>query len=165
MIHEGQEFARAKIIAQTDVDDIHIGTLDENSYNKDNETNYINFNHPEWNKELVNYYRGLISLRKRLPQIRNSRLEDLEFLVDEKNQFCVGYHSKKQAEKVGEMTNEVVVIVNGNQTFAGEIKLPEGEWIVLADGLKVYSDVDAKIVYKDKIIIPPIEGVILIKRE
>lgn len=63
------------------------------------------------------------------------------------------------------MTNEVVVIVNGNQTFAGEIKLPEGEWIVLADGLKVYSDVDAKIVYKDKIIIPPIEGVILIKRE
>lgn len=165
MIHEGQEFARAKIIAQTDVDDIHIGTLDENSYNKDNETNYINFNHPEWNKELVNYYRGLISLRKRLPQIRNSRLEDLEFLVDEKNQFCVGYHSKKQAEKVGEMTNEVVVIVNGNQTFAGEIKLPEGEWIVVADGAKIYSDVDAKIVYKDKIIIPPIEGVILIKRE
>ncbi len=164
MIHEGQEFARAKIIAQTDVEDIHIGTLDENSYNKDNETNYINFNHVDWNKELVEYYKGLISLRKRMPQIRNSELSDLDFLADEKNQFCVGYHSKKKAEKVGEMTNEVVVIVNGNRTYAGEIKLPDGEWIVIADGSKIYSDIDAKIVYRDKIIVPPIEGVILIKR-
>lgn len=164
MIHEGQEFARAKIIAQTDAEDIHIGTIDENSYNKDNETNYINFNHVDWNKELVEYYKGLISLRKRMPQIRNSDLSDLDFLVDEKNQFCVGYHSKKRAEKVGEMTNEVVVIVNGNRTFAGEIKLPDGEWIVIADGSKIYSDIDAKLVYKDKIIIPPIEGVLLIKR-
>jgi pullulanase/glycogen debranching enzyme len=164
MIHEGQEFARSKVIAQTDVDDIHIGTIDENSYNKDNETNYINYNHIEWNKDLWDYYKGLIELRKKLPQIRNSKLEDLTFLVDEKNQFCVGYHSTKKAEKVGEINTEVVVVVNGSQTFTGEINLPEGEWIVLADGSKVYSDVDAKVVFQGKVLVPPIEGMILIKR-
>jgi pullulanase/glycogen debranching enzyme len=164
MIHEGQEFARSKVIAQTDVDDIHIGTIDENSYNKDNETNYINYNHIEWNKDLWDYYKGLIELRKKLPQIRNSKLKDLTFLVDEKNQFCVGYHSTKKAEKVGEINTEVVVVVNGSQTFTGEINLPEGEWIVLADGSKVYSDVDAKLVFQGKVLVPPIEGMILIKR-
>ncbi|NPV12512.1 MAG: pullulanase [Ignavibacteria bacterium] len=164
MIHEGQEFARSKVIANTDVEDIHIGTIDENSYNKDNETNYINYNHVDWNQELWNYYKGLIELRKKLPQIRNSKLEDLNFLADSKNQFCVGYHSTKKAEKVGELTDEVVVIVNGSQTSAGEIRLPEGEWIVLVDGAKVYSDIDAKIVYQGKVLIPPIEGIILIKR-
>lgn len=164
MIHEGQEYARAKIIANTNVDDIHIGTLDENSYNKDNETNYINYEHIEWNRELVDYYRGLIELRKKLPQIRNSQLNDLIFLEDKKNQFCVGYHSKKKADKINELQNEVIVIVNGSQTYAGEITLPEGEWITIADGSKIYSESDTKVVYKDKIIIPPIEGVILIKR-
>lgn len=164
MIHEGQEYARAKIIANTNIDDIHIGTLDENSYNKDNETNYINYEHIEWNRELVDYYRGLIELRKKLPQIRNSQLNDLIFLEDKKNQFCVGYHSKKKADKINELQNEVIVIVNGSQTYAGEITLPEGEWITIADGSKIYSETDTKVVYKDKIIIPPIEGVILIKR-
>jgi pullulanase/glycogen debranching enzyme len=164
MIHEGQEFARAKIIAADNPDDIHIGTLDENSYDKDNETNYINYEHTEWNKELIDYYKGLIELRKKLPQIRNSTLKDLDFLIDKKNEFCVGYHSTKKAEKAGELIGEVVVIVNGNQTFSGEINLPDGEWIVLADGKKVYSDIDAKLVVKEKVIIPPIEGMILIKR-
>lgn len=164
MIHEGQEFARAKIIADTDVKDIRIGTLDENSYEKDNETNYINYEHAELNKELFDYYKGLIELRKKLPQIRNSKLDELTFLVDKKNEFCVGYHSKKAEDYTDDFLNEVVVVVNGNQTFSGEIQLPEGEWIVVADGLKVYSDNDIKIIIKDKIIIPPIEGFILIKK-
>ncbi len=164
MIHAGQEFARAKIIAESDVEDIHIGTLDENSYNKDNETNYINYEHADWNKELLIYYKGLIELRKKLPQIRNSKLDDLNFIVDKKNEFCVGYHSKKVADKIDELSNEVVVIVNGNQTYSGEIQLPEGEWVVIADGSKVYSEYDAKITFKEKLIIPPVEGFILIKR-
>ncbi len=164
MIHEGQEFARAKIIESSNENDIHIGTLDENSYNKDNSTNYINYSHVDLNKELFDFYKGLIDLRKKLPQIRNSKLEDLTFITDEKNEFCVGYHSSKKADKVGVFPNEVIVVVNGDQTYSGEIKLPDGEWIVLADGSKVYSDIDAKIVFRDRLIIPPVEGMILIKR-
>src|SRR5574341_42511 len=53
MIHEGQEFARSKVIAKTNVPDPHAGQIDHNSYNKDNETNWINFQHAEMNRELT----------------------------------------------------------------------------------------------------------------
>ena len=44
MISEGQEFARSKVIPfNIPVDDPHKGMIDHNSYEKDNETNYINY--------------------------------------------------------------------------------------------------------------------------
>src|SRR5664280_2464831 len=43
MMHSGQEFARSKVIARSYVKDKNVGKLDHNSYEKDNETNYINY--------------------------------------------------------------------------------------------------------------------------
>ncbi len=44
MIHSGQEFARSKVIsADIKVKDKHKGMIDHNSYEKDNETNFINY--------------------------------------------------------------------------------------------------------------------------
>lgn len=164
MIHEGQEFARAKIISLENSEDIHIGTLDENSYNKDNKTNYINYDHAEWNKELLDYYRGLIFWRKKLPQLRNSKVEELTFISDSLNQFCVGYISQKYDEVTRERLKVVIVVVNGHPTYTSKIKLPEGEWMVLADGNKVYLENEVKLIYKGNFTLPPIEGAILIKR-
>ena len=42
-MHEGQEWARSKVIANTGTPDNRIGQIDHNSYEKDNETNWINW--------------------------------------------------------------------------------------------------------------------------
>ncbi|MCX8009906.1 MAG: DUF3459 domain-containing protein, partial [Ignavibacteria bacterium] len=157
MIHAGQEFARSKIIANTNVPDLHVGTIDENSYNKDNETNYINYEHAEWNKGLFNYYKGLIRLRKQFPQLRKSRLENLTFLTDSKNPFAVGYISKMEGEK------DLLVFVNGDSKNISGVKLPDGQWQVLADGKKVYQNIERKIV-AGTLKLNPTEGIILIKQ-
>ena len=50
MIHSGQEFARSKVIFNdVNVNDEEKGRLDHNSYNKDNETNYINYDYATMN--------------------------------------------------------------------------------------------------------------------
>ena len=62
MIHEGQEYARSKVIyADKNVKDTNKGKMDHNSYEKDNETNYLNYKHVELNNELYDYYGGLIA--------------------------------------------------------------------------------------------------------
>ncbi len=158
MIHSGQEFARPKIVAKTSAPDIRTGTLDDNSYDKDNQTNYINYEHAEWNKELLNYYKGLIELRKTYPQLRKSKLENLSFITDTANEFGVGYISKIHGEK------DVIVFLNGNPKIPSQISLPEGEWQILADGIKVYEETDKPKIVTAKLILLPTEGAILIKK-
>jgi pullulanase/glycogen debranching enzyme len=157
MIHSGQEFARSKIIARTKAPDIHIGTLDHNSYEKDNETNYINYEHAEWNDELLQFYKGMISLKKKHPQLRRSSLNDLTFIADTSNEFAVGYMSKMEGQ------NELLVFINGNTRSKSEIPLPAGEWLVLADGQKVYNEKDKPKIIKDILKLEPTEGIILLK--
>src|SRR5690606_29275512 len=53
MIHAGQEWARAKVI-KNEKDD-NTNRLDHDSYNKDNETNWLNFDEIELNEDLFNY--------------------------------------------------------------------------------------------------------------
>jgi len=79
-MHEGQEWARSKVIAETTVPDKHIGMIDHNSYEKDNETNWLNWDEREMNTELVDYYKGLIALRKQYSEFRRSKPEDFEFM-------------------------------------------------------------------------------------
>lgn len=88
MIHEGQEFGRSKIIAETHCPDENIGKIDHNSYNKDNETNYINYEHLEANRELVDFYAELIHLRKLNSSFGNA--QKIEF-VESDLEFSIGY--------------------------------------------------------------------------
>ena len=81
MISEGQEFARSKVIPfDIPVDDPHKGMIDHNSYDKDNETNYINYEHAKINSDLLNYYKGLIELRKKYDAFRRVDYNDVIFI-------------------------------------------------------------------------------------
>ncbi|MEX2641675.1 MAG: alpha-amylase family glycosyl hydrolase [Balneolales bacterium] len=79
MIHAGQEWARSKVIAEAGVDDPHTGQMDHNSYEKDNETNYLNYEEIDLNRGLFEYYRGLIALKKNARALRKARPEDIVF--------------------------------------------------------------------------------------
>ena len=158
MIHEGQEFARSKVIAPTKVPDKDIEKIDHNSYNKDNETNWLNFHHAHLNADLMTYYQGLIELRKTHPAFRKSSAEDINFLKTE-TKFALGYHIDKSGS--GD-TDEFVVLLNGNPEKPANFQLPTGQWTVIVDGAKAH-DSTPPIIQSGKIEVSPTSGLVLKK--
>jgi pullulanase/glycogen debranching enzyme len=147
-IHEGQEWARSKVIAETTVPDKHIGLIDNNSYEKDTETNWLNWNEREMNRELVNYYKGLIAFRKQYPEFRHSNPEDFEFM-DVGEKVAVAYLLK----------DRFVVILNGENEDTLKLDLPEGQWNILADEKLV--NLENQQLVSNKISVPPSSGIVL----
>jgi pullulanase/glycogen debranching enzyme len=154
MIHSGQEFARSKVIAKSKVKDKNVGKLDHNSYEKDNETNYINYHHSDFNKELIDYYKGLILLRKTFPAFRRAIYENISFFKVYDNDFALGYHLQYD-------NDEFVVLFNAAKKVDEEFKLPEGNWDILVNpsnaGIVKLGDASGKIVVK------PVNGFVLRK--
>jgi pullulanase/glycogen debranching enzyme len=143
MIHSGQEFARSKVIPlNIPEEDPHKGMIDHNSYEKDNETNYINYNHANINKELFDYYKGLIELRKTYKTFRRAEYNDLQFFNYKEKPFAFGYSVKHKDE-------EFVVLLNADTKSVLEAELPEGEWEVLVDeqvaGIKPVKTIQKKV--------------------
>ena len=147
-IHEGQEWARSKVVSETTVPDKHIGLIDHNSYEKDNETNWLNWNEREMNRELVDYYKGLIELRKQYSEFRHSKPEDFEF-IDVGEKVAVAYILK----------DRFVVILNGENEDTLELDKPAGQWNILADEKLV--NLENQQLVSNKIIVPPSSGIVL----
>ncbi len=148
-IHEGQEWARSKVIAQTDAPDDHVGLIDHNSYEKDNETNWLNWNEREMNRELVDYYKGLIEMRKQYPEFRRSKPEDFEFM-DMSEKVAVAYTLK----------NKFFVALNGENSNI-DLDLPKGKWAVLVDRNGIYTE-NRKIM-RGKIMLLKNSGIVLLR--
>jgi pullulanase/glycogen debranching enzyme len=128
MIGEGQEFARSKVIyKQLGIHDSDKGKLDHNSYNKDNETNYINYKHADINKDLVDYYKGLIKLRNTYEAFRRADYNEIAFFDHPNDQFGLAYLIKYHDESF-------VVLFNADPEKELEFPLPQGKWDVIVDG-------------------------------
>jgi len=127
MLHSGQEFARSKIIPLTITEeDPHKGMIDHNTYDKDNETNYINYNHASLNSDLFSYYQGLIELRKKYESFRRANYSEITFFNYKAKPFALGYSVKHKDE-------EFIVLFNADPKSTLEADLPAGEWSVLVD--------------------------------
>lgn len=139
MLHEGQEFARSKVIAPTDAPDPQVGRIDHNSYNKDNETNWLNFDQKELNRELFDFYRGLIHLRREHPAFRRTKPGTIRFLNDS-IRFALGFHLLRSSS--GD-AHDFVVLVNANPTERAKFVLPQGQWRKVVGqkraGIKVFG--------------------------
>ena len=129
MIHTGQEFARSKIIAKTPCPDDEVGKIDHNSYQKDNETNWINFNEISLNNSLFEYYRGLIELRKESPALRKCSPHEISF-EHYGNPLVITFYI--QGNDSGDL-NDYYVLLNGTLIEHAECKLPSGTWEVVAN--------------------------------
>ncbi len=126
MIHSGQEFGRSKVIEINEYPDDHQGMIDRNSYNKDNSTNYINYNIAKQNQELVDFYATVFRLRQVYPQLRKASRDQLEpFYAD--SEFGLGY--RILPEKDGE--SEMIVMINGSKDKPAFYNLPGGMWSYL----------------------------------
>lgn len=153
MIHSGQEFARSKVITHnTKVKDPEKGRMDHNSYNKDNETNYINYKHAEINKNLLEYYKGLIDLRNHYSAFRRANYDEISIHEHPHNKFGIFYTIRHDDEKL-------IVLFNADQKLELEYLLPEGTWEVLVDknksGTKTLYEISGKITLE------PVSGAVL----
>jgi len=153
MIHAGQEFARSKVIpCDIKATDEHKGMIDHNSYDKDNETNYINYNHSKINEELLNYYKGLIQLRKKYDVFRRADYGDVDFIKIESNPFALGYQVK--------FNNDVfLVLLNANPKVKEEFILPDGEWDILVN--PATAGIESLGTLREQIVIEPSSGYVL----
>jgi len=153
MIHEGQEFARTKIISsKTKYNDSHKGQIDYNSYNKDNLTNYLNYHHRDINIELFNYYKGLIKLRNTYSAFRRADYNDISFYDHYESEFGFCYLLKSEDDIF-------MVLFNAEQDKSLEFPLPNGEWEVLVD--KNSAGIESLYKVSKKIILEPVTGAVL----
>ncbi len=129
MIHSGQEWGRAKVIQDPDGKDPNIGKLDHDSYNKDNETNYLNYDDISLNKELFDYYRGLIRLRKTAPALCRAEANEINFKVyNEPLHITFEIDSRYSGDPY-----RYFISLNGHRSDFHNIVLPQGEWEMVAD--------------------------------
>lgn len=153
MIHEGQEFGRSKVIElDENIEDTEAGTIDHNTYNKDNNTNYLNFVHAELNKELVNYYKGLIKLRKFHKVFSKANYDDYSFQNFKKNEFALAYQVKFNSKSY-------IVVFNADPKQELKFELPSGWWEILADEQIVLPDIIKSI--SGSIVLNPSTGIVL----
>jgi pullulanase len=156
MISEGQEFARSKVIPLNEKeDDPQKGMIDHNSYDKDNETNYINYKYAKLNRDLVDYYKGLIELRKEFESFRRADYSEVRFMDLHDNNFALGYEVKHKDENF-------VVLFNANPKDPIVCELPEGKWEIIVNPEKAGIKSLGKI--QGKLTVEPSSGYVLMKK-
>lgn len=120
----GEEFARTKF-------------GDENSFRSAPEVNMLDWNRTVEYRELVDYYKGLIRLRKKLPGLCDKsktaalRIRKKTIHAEKVVSFRVDNRDFDEAGK----WEELFIIYNAlPEAYA--IELPDGDWEILADGRK-----------------------------
>ncbi len=156
MIHAGQEFGRSKIIAESDFNDPNCGKMDHNSYEKDNETNWLNFSDLNINRSLFEYYQGLIDIRVNSPALRKSKPEEICF-DHFGDPLMLSFYIR------GESTGDIYdyyIILNGS-SHNHEQTLPPGIWEIIADH-QVSSVQTINVI--DKIAEVPVQSGLLLRK-
>lgn len=124
--HGGEEILRSKINEE--------GKFDENSYKSSDFVNSIKWNLVTENKDILDYYRGLIEFRKDNPGLRlNTQREvtkNISFLTNMPKQM-VGYLIEKDYS-IGQ-EKDILIIHNARKEDV-KLKLPKGNWGVYIDG-------------------------------
>lgn len=124
-IHSGAELLRTK-------------GGEHNSYNKPDAINKINWDWKYENKDIFEYFQGLIEIRKAHPAFRMTTTEmiasHLKF-IDFKDSLVIGYVISGNANN--DSAKNIAVIFNATKKAKNVTSyLPKGKWKVLSDGNK-----------------------------
>lgn len=157
-IHAGEEMARTKI----DED----GNFVENSYCSSDFVNKINWKMKNEFKDLLEYYRGLILLRKSYKSFRmdtNDQIKNNISFMEKGKEFnednIVAYTINSKI--LGDPCETIVVIFNGNDKSVS-IKLPDKRWDVIVDENK--AGINKIVSIKDNIIKIPAKCSYILKK-
>ncbi len=151
-LQAGEEFARTKL-------------GDGNSYRSHPKINMLRWEQSEKYRELVEYYRGLIRLRKRLPGLCDKSASAAERMLEQdipmpdvvafRMDNCPGEGWKMPAE-----WPELYVVFNASDK-AVRTNLPRGQWIVLADGQQADYLPGTQVSRQGQVSVAPCSGMIL----
>ena len=119
-IHAGEEFGRTK------------GGI-KNSYCSSAAVNRLDWQRAWENKDLVNYYRGLIALRKLLPglQDKSSNAGDRILQAEDVAHNCAAVYLDNRG---GDSPWQRLCLCFNCGNQPAELTLPDGDWQVLVDG-------------------------------
>ena len=145
-IHAGEEFGRTK------------GGI-KNSYCSSPEVNQLDWKRARENKDLVEYYRGLIALRKQLPglQDKSAKAKDRILKAFDIAPNCSGILLDNSSEN--SKWDKLLLCFNCSPKTA-ELSLSEGNWQVLADGENTFRWKET-LYAEEKIQIPPQSALLL----
>ena len=103
----------------------------KNSYRSSPEINRLDWKRAWANRELVDYYRGLIELRMQLPALRDKSAQASKRFVSavELAPGCVGISGSNAG---GSKWDKLLLLCNSGEQ-AREVPLPGGTWHLLAD--------------------------------
>ena len=145
MIHEGQEFMKSK-------------NGNDNSYDQDNEINWINWSVKRANKDIFDFYKGLIGLRRKYENFKHATALNNQSIswIQPANQRALGYLLKGKTD--------FLVLLNGDEREWINFPLPGGiDWVVVCNGDKV-DDTGTLGTAKGDYKVPPCTAVILKNR-
>ncbi|MBE6024208.1 MAG: type I pullulanase [Cellulosilyticum sp.] len=127
-IHAGAEFARTK-------------GGDENSYKSGDLVNQLDWKRKAQFKEVYEYYKGLIELRKKHPAFRmqttreiSEKLRFLEIPTERVIGYTLNHHAGNDE------WGTIAVLFNGN-VEGYKVQLPEGNWKVVVNGKRAGVDI------------------------
>ncbi len=160
----GQDFLRSKPMSASGKETLEskYNPFNGNSYNAPDETNSIKWNQKSENIGIFKYYKALIALRKKYPQFRLSKRDDVESQMrffDTGDNNIIGY-SLTDAKSVN---SSVIVVLLNPYTDSRVVNIPEGEYTVLlnsegTDGSKL------KKIICNKVEIDSISALVLLKK-
>jgi len=156
MLHEGDEYARCKRIVTLVAEDPFEGTLDHDSYNKDNPTNWLDWSllDEDSRANLVAYLSGLAVIRKHHSALRLSRRETVSRLT-------VSHASAAGWEMVSGV-DRVIVLTNFSRGDEAVFNLPSGRWVALADNRSASGNKPVSGAFEKRAVLPAISGMILV---
>jgi pullulanase len=135
----------------------------ENSYNSPDSVNQLEWTRKSTYKNVVNYYEGLIKLRKAHPAFRMATTaeiqKNLKFI--DTNDSTIAYTISNNAN--GDNWSDIAVLVNAGKEDA-EVTLPKSNWTVVANEEKAGTDA-IDIISGNKIIIPAGASMVLADTE
>jgi pullulanase/glycogen debranching enzyme len=136
MIHLGQEWARGKVIPDLsdEMEELYKGSFGSssdyvvfqiptpNSYSADNYTNWINYDYVEYNRDLLEYYKGWIELRKSQPLLGKGDPTQIKLLESgNSNSLGVNIHG------------EIFGFVNSDPNQGATFEIPPGNYTIVVD--------------------------------
>lgn len=148
----GEEFLRSKPLNEEGTE------FDENSYMSPDSVNSLKWDAITANKETVEYYKGLIALRKAYGAFRMTKTEDIEARL----KFLKWLEPNLVAFLITQpVEGEICVIYNANKERK-VVHIPEGIWKVYAKGskagIRVLEENTGGVIYAD-----PISAMIMMK--
>lgn len=151
-IHSGEEFLRSKRDENNNVV--------FNSYKSPDNINAINWNNKSIYKDLYNYYKGLINLRKNHSSFRMTSKEHIENhlkFIDSEYKNFVGYYIENYPydswKKIGVFFNPSNTDIN--------LSLSHNKWVIVVNNLKAGTD-NLGIIEKSQLTLPKKSHLILV---